>query len=589
MMKNSGQFDEQTPRRSGRKRGVDASNSSPAIEKLEEVGSVVKLVKKSKTKNPNPPNPRWDLIDTKSDEVCLNFWYDSIQDSEAEAGVFYHDKSVSSLLNSPNSIVISVPMSFEDIQTSAARVYKATYGINYEADKFHLGLILPSTSEVRGRKKKFHQVQILSSGYTYRREDHDLSTGTKNIVIIPIPKVSSSSSSMTAKVGKGKGKGKGKKISEESSDEEGDNQIRLKFILGGAMFNHHVLAEVSNRTDSPCVELGRPTIIEEADFPLNFDVLRDFAQKVYVKKQDKELDFDKFDLYKMTLAKSPSNDAKMPHQMMLCEHLDERYTRNRGGDVTVVIFDKATVDGKHGKKSGSASDPARVKQLVIGQMAASVFASYNTSGTFPVYMQNFHLNVQCTNRDLKVGAVRNLFYCAGDHIPNAQGYDWSNAMSMDSGERAIHTWLQNFDVALDPFTNVNLPNGITFRKPHSLVPTPLIATHYEVGMGNESQFIDKVINTRIGMNGDEQECTVNNLKLLHQVQLARDYGSITKRYKGDWFTVQKIALNPKGEQQAYLVLTSTHDTNKISLPINAFFVEDPIMEEDVADPEIEKE
>jgi len=34
----------------------------------------------------------------------------------------------------------------------------------------------------------------------------------------------------------------------------------------------------------------------------------------------------------------------------------------------------------------------------------------------------------------------------------------------------------------------------------------------EVGMGNESQFINKIINTRIEfeMHGDEQECTVNN-------------------------------------------------------------------------------
>jgi len=75
------------------------------------------------------------------------------------------------------------------------------------------------------------------------------------------------------------------------------------------------------------------------------------------------------------------------------------------------------------------------------------------------------------------------------------------------------------------------------------------------------------------------------LKLLDQVQLARDYGLIIKRYnyKGDRFTVQKIVLNPKGDQQAYLFLTSIHDMIKISLPIDAFFVEDPIMEEDVAD------
>jgi hypothetical protein len=329
--------------------------------------------------------------------------------------------------------------------------------------------------------------------------------------------------------------------------------------------------------------------IESTMFPLTFDHIRDAAAKVYQKKQDKALDFSKYDLYKMTLAKSPSNDAKIPHQMMLCEPLDEEYTRNRGGEVKIVIFDKSTIDGKHSKKSGSASDPAKVRQIVIGQLASSAFSILNTTGKFPGYMHQFHINSHlCTNRDAKVGAVRNLFYCAGQNIPDADKIDWSNAMGKANGGRAIEVWLQNFDPERDTCRNIKLPNGISFAQ------HPPRGPDRNEGGGNRDQSLpvpggDKLIVTRAAVGTEESECAINLLELKFQIQLSRDFDSAQKRYKHAWFTLLKVVLNPQDKQKSpYFVVQDLVGGDKISLPIDAFVVEDPMIE-DENDPIIEEE
>jgi hypothetical protein len=143
--------------------GVETAQSA-ALE-LVEATSPARKTKKNKISASKPPKAS---SSTSNDEIHLSFWYEAIQDKDPVPGKFYHDKSVSCALTSAHSAIsVSAPISFEDVQTWAARVYKATYGRDYDADGFFLGLILPSTSDVQGRKKKFQDVQILSRDYLF--------------------------------------------------------------------------------------------------------------------------------------------------------------------------------------------------------------------------------------------------------------------------------------------------------------------------------------------------------------------------------------------------------------------------------------
>ena len=90
----------------------------------------------------------------------------------------------------------------------------------------------------------------------------------------------------------------------------------------------------------------------------------------------------------------------------------------------------------------------------------------------------------------------------------------------------------------------------------------------------------------------KNEYTIHALHgLLHQksevmLEIQRQYGT---RNIGDLFRLQRIALQPTltNPRPYFVVLCIEENNKKISLPIEAFIIEDPIMED--RDPLIEDE
>ena len=183
-------------------------------------------------------------------QVGLSIWLGAIQDKPSQVGLFYHDRTVSTLLT-PHKILVDVPATLEVLQGVAARVFKSQTGNNYD----HANLLcvkLPNLSYVKGRKKQFNAVRILQANYSITENDLEFAD-TRDLIIIEKPED-------TSKIEKGvnphsRSSSNPSKKCEEESDKE-CNEIKLTFILGGVIFDGKVLAERSNRKESPCVRLG---------------------------------------------------------------------------------------------------------------------------------------------------------------------------------------------------------------------------------------------------------------------------------------------------------------------------------------------